>query len=326
MYALFVRCKKEYNVNEWLLYHLSIGFSHVYIYDDFVTEDSSVKLIIDERISSDDYTIIDNQMINIDRSLGLNSRVFYDAIFEIIKQNNHKYLMHLDMDEYLFLHEKFNDVNDFISHYEPFDHLYVNWCLFGNSNIKTLPEISDTPYTLLDKFIYSDDKLSNHGKSIVKLDSLKSANNPHFFLIKPKKICKDVWNNVYNNVNDSLFRIQTGNITCRQQKMLNDMDVTYVAHYVIQTTERFVKRRFLLNSERITQKLVITSDNINQIIDIVHDTDYNKIHLLKIDDENKKTLKKIINFYEHHNKNIKLNFHGNAKTFILENKNNIYPT
>ena len=90
MFALFVRCKKEYNINEWILYHLDIGFSHAYIYDDFTASNNnhvqSAKTYIDKRISSDKYTIIDNDIIKIDRSLGLNTQKFYDAIFKIIKK------------------------------------------------------------------------------------------------------------------------------------------------------------------------------------------------------------------------------------------------
>jgi hypothetical protein len=324
MYALFVRCKKEYNINEWILYHLNIGFSHIYIYDDFVTSELSVRTCIDKYIPLDKYTIIDKHMIKINRTLGLNSKLFYDEIFKIIKKKNHKYLMHIDMDEYLCLHNKFNDINQFILHYEPFDHLYINWCLYGNSNNKSLPEITNKPYTLLDKFIYSNDKLSNHGKSIVKINSLRTAYNPHFFLMKSNAVYKDAWNNKYTNLHESLFGLCNGKITANQCNLLNDMDITYIAHYVIQTTERFVKRRFSLDSGRRHALAVVTPEKINNIIDIVHDMDHDKVKTLDIPNKNKEIIKKIIIFYKCHNMNTKLNFHENIKNFISKNINGLY--
>ncbi len=58
MISLFARVKNEYNVNEWMLYHYDIGFEHIYLYDDYDSESTSVKTQIMDIIDKNKYTII----------------------------------------------------------------------------------------------------------------------------------------------------------------------------------------------------------------------------------------------------------------------------
>jgi len=125
-------------------------------------------------------------------------------------------------------------------------------------------------------------------------------------------IYKDAWNNKHNNLHNSLFGLENEAKTNKHRELLNDMNVTYFAHYIIQTTERFVKRRISSSSVRCDALTLTTPEIINDVIDIVHDIGYDKIKTLNMINKDKE----IIDFYGCHNINVKLNIHENTKNLF----------
>jgi hypothetical protein len=110
-------------------------------------------------------------------------------------------------------------------------------------------------------------------------------------------------------LHNSLCGLENEAKTNKHRELLNDMNVTYIAHYIIQTTERFVKRRISSSSGRYDALTLTTPEIINDVIDIVHYMGYDKIKTLNMIDKDKE----IIDFYGCHNINVKLNIHENTK-------------
>lgn len=333
MYGIFVRVKNELNLHEWMLYYYDIGFTHIFIYDDD-------KLVVDKSIPSNKYTIINKfsweHLECTDHYLFLNhNKKFYDKILRVVKANKSiKYLLYIDGDEYLCLNNKFNDISEFTKYYEPFDHLYINWLFFGNSNIKNIT--TENENMLLDKFIYSNDKLSHQGKSYVKIQNVVTTQCPHTFTkMRHNSIYKDVWNNKYSILSQSIFGLKPKHtqITEKQKELLNDIAVPFLAHFVVQSTEKFVKRRFFNFSFRSvvfnkSRKLFdefhqYVINNQDSCINMIHNIDREKIKSLDVSDNVKQIINRIMDIYVEHNTNVLMNDDAFNK-FVTKNKNVIY--
>jgi hypothetical protein len=329
MISLFARVKNEYNVNEWMLYHYDIGFEHIYLYDDYDCESPSVKTQIMDIIDKNKYTIINklNNDKNIPHHLFLNSNIFYETIIDIIKTNNTTtYLLHSDIDEYFVLN-KFKTIQQMIEYYEPFDHLYINWVIFGNSHIK----IIESTETLLDKFTMSGVGFRTFGKSIVKIENVKTSSSPHYMIMKKNSIYKDIWNNQFTDIKDSTYTINKHS----NSTILNGYeDKCYIAHFMNQGTENFIKRRFYkLNieyrfclfknsNELYDQYMQILNHNYYEIINMFHN--YDIVNINKITENNIMIdiFNNIYDFFINHTYNSIIN--NSFNSYVKNNKYKLY--
>jgi hypothetical protein len=55
--------------------------------------------------------------------------------------------------------------------------------------------------------------------------------------MRSNAIYEDAWNDKHNNLHNSLFGSQNDAVTNKQRKLINNMNVTYIAHYIIQMTK-----------------------------------------------------------------------------------------
>lgn len=156
--CLLAKNENDY-INEWLEWHLSLGFEHIFIYDN----ESKIPIIN----SVDQKYIKYCDFINWDKSK-YNRHMQTEAYNHCLK--NHRYdvnwIAFIDADEFIrILNDK--NINDFLKDYEKYMGLYVEWLTYNaNGLIKkdiTIPvrerfkELCD--YTLLYK---------TRGKSIVQ--------------------------------------------------------------------------------------------------------------------------------------------------------------
>ena len=340
--CVFAKSFDEYNLIEWMQHYYSIGFDFIIIYDDNSESFGSIQNFIDSqdiKIDKNKYHIIDKFKFSKNNKIAnLNDKdEFYAPLFKIIRSFDIKYLLYVDLDEYLIL-KHFNNIQQVIEKYSPFDELTINWLLFGNSNIKK----SDGK-SMLNVFVHSHNKLNIHVKSFVKMDSVIAGCNPHRLFTKRSSIYKNIYNevidNYYTNMYDDTFKRREDGVnfftTIKDDKLLfNENIPMYIAHYVISDTTNFYRRRYLnYDSSRrheieakyanpIFTKLDIHKllhDKADDIIEILFNEDNTKIEdLIKKYYENesenyktsvKESLLKIFQFYTAHNLRTQLTTH-----------------
>lgn len=283
------RCKDESNIIEWMLYYYKIGFDHIYIYDD--DSNPTVFSIVNNSFDKDKYTITTNEYketnINI-RAITMNNK-----LYNLTKK--YDYCLFIDLDEYLVLNH-FKNIQEVLKYYEPFDMLKINWVLFGNNGHKYKPKSN----SLIENFTHSENCINNTwvksiGKTCKIIENLEN-NNPHTFkLIDDNVIIK----NLKNEISKEKTSTNENSLQYYDYKKLP----IYLAHYIIQSTETFIIRRFLKKGRTMSeQNIKLISDNMDAFIEIFHN-DLRNHELVK----NNKEINSYMNFFIGHNQNKVLN-------------------
>lgn len=303
--GIYVRCRDEVNIIEFMKHYYNIGFDYIFFLDH--NSKIPINVIIGDTFNKKNFYVLryDGILENLN-----NSFFFNNNILPIIKKNM-DYCIYIDMDEYLVLKD-FSDIKNVILHYSPFDMLKINWLFFGNNNIKKIDDNS----TLKNKYTSSSNSFNPHVKSFVKVSSIYTNNNPHFFLLNNKKcIIKNIFNNP--SLEDPFDKeILPYNI--------NDVNI-YLAHYITQDTKTFILRRFgrktgTINILKINNEehfINMINNNIDTIVDYLHN-DVSTFEKYFDDNSNVKNYKEEIKHIKHF-----LNMHNanNVKNFDVLNMN-----
>ena len=264
------KCKDELNVIEFMEHYYSLGFCYIFFVDD--NSNPSIQTIIGEKFKEKYKIVLTHGYGNNLSQTPIFTKIINENLNEI--KEHVDYLLNIDLDEYLVLKNPIfkNKIQNVIKYYEPFDVLKINWLFFGNNNIKSI-DCS----TLKDKFIRSSKTLYNRGiKSFIKLESYNNKRiTSHNFSVKSNSIVKNIFNNI--ELNDHLSNI----------KIFDKNEVNlYLAHYITQSTERFITRRFIQHSKcKLEEKIYplykdkykiediqkIFKNNKTNLVDYIHD-------------------------------------------------------
>ena len=223
--ALFCNARNEKNIKEWASHHLLIGFDFIVIFDHKSIEPlTTVFLHFDKRV----------RIINTDLPDGSNIKTnLMNVATTIAKKLNVDWFIYLDADEFLILNNKFKGVKHLLATYSRADSLGVNWLMFGSNHF-----VTDPSGLILENYTKSRAMLDIHVKSFVRPNEVTYSDNPHYYKIKnPDKMMGIIFNIIpppqcFNNVN---MAYQNSN--------------AYVAHYVYQSEETYLKRKINLPAD-----------------------------------------------------------------------------
>lgn len=146
---------EDHYIDEWIDYHLSIGFSDVFVYENNwrCTNEKAIKIPWDGE--------------------GMQVKGYNNFI-----ENNTEYdwVAFFDVDEFLVL-KKHKNIADFLKDYSFIPAVGVNWVLFGDSG---LPE-PNGDYSVMKRFTKRQRGVNIHIKSIVNLKTSDiQMQNPHY--------------------------------------------------------------------------------------------------------------------------------------------------
>jgi hypothetical protein len=219
--CLFTNARNEKHIKEWAVHHLLIGFSKIIIFDH-----KSVKPLkevfrgFDKRVKVINVSHLENPI-----KMNLMNKAAKIAI--LLKMD---WMIYLDADEFVILNENCKGIKHLLSFYNHADSLGVNWLMFGSNNLKKDPE-----GLILENYTKSDLFLDNHVKSFVRPSKVVNAINPHFYNMKNSKKYFGINNKMllhsyhYNNCHVEYYKVPV-----------------YIAHYIYQSEETFLKRKILL--------------------------------------------------------------------------------
>jgi hypothetical protein len=157
--CLLIKDENEY-INEWLCWHIALGFEHFFIYDNGSTLPiyESVKEQYKKFCTFIDFS---DGYENPQTDCYRNALITYGKIT--------KWLAFIDTDEFIRTVDG-RDINDFLSEYERHDGLYVRWVVYNaNGNIKK----DNRPQR--ERFTQVSPEKPNmpQGKSIIQPDKVK---------------------------------------------------------------------------------------------------------------------------------------------------------
>lgn len=228
--ALCAIAKLEHNyIVEWVEHYKSIGFDHIYIYDNNDSEEFSFKNVLKSYIDSDYVTLIPCYK---------KAKYQKQAYTEFYKNNKDKYnyIAYFDLDEFLILH-KTNDIHEYLSNpkFINFDSICINYKTFGDSDLLTVENNDYNCLTRFTKPVFKEsEKYNNKGyKKIVKTDVILNSdiNHVHF-------ISKDF----SNQCNNAGTKCNVSGKDDVKHSFLNNSNVedAQLNHYCTKTLEEYV--------------------------------------------------------------------------------------
>lgn len=167
---------EELFLKEWIEYHMIIGVQHFYLYNNGSTD--NYHKVLDPYIRKGIVELFDCE------KLAGNNRII-SALGDAIHRANSKcnWLALIEIDEYIMPVDSDN-MRDFLSDYEGFAGVIVNWQIYGTSWVSKLPEgMLMTQYLTL-KFpeLHNENR---HVRSIVQPQFVEVCTCPHRCLYKP---------------------------------------------------------------------------------------------------------------------------------------------
>ena len=284
--GIYVRCKNEANIIEFMDHYYKLGFDIIIFYDD--NSSPSILDIIKTEVGDiykGKYKIIRNESSADNLN---NSNFFMGYMLSLLKENM-DYCLYIDMDEYLKINGEEN-IKQLIKSYHPFDSLKINWLLFGNNDIIKCDNLKN----IKNIFTKSSTKFHNHVKSLVKLENINGYINPHCFRLIEDSIVKNVLGEVVIN---NHFEEKLTNYSFKDVKF-------YLGHYIVQGIHGFVTRRF----GRLTLNVLcykypnlpeFVNSNIDNICNYIHENNIN--HIKYMSQEQQNIIAGIKGFLDSHN-------------------------
>jgi len=231
--------KKEHDyIEEFVKYHLALGFKYIYIYDN---EDTPTYESILHKYK-------DNIKVIHFPQPGLQYIALEHFINNYLFTTDITHVAHIDVDEFIVL-KKHKNIVDFINEYivDDCQGIGMNWRFFGSSG-KT-EKTKNEPNTI--RFIMCEKNGNNHIKTIFKKDNFLRYNTCHdvfYSFGHTKSTMGNIIQGPFNN-NIDLSVIQLNHYKC---KTLNEFKhirtrgkADYVGDYGENVEENF--RRFDIN-------------------------------------------------------------------------------
>lgn len=164
---------EEYFIKEWVEYHLSVGFEHIYVYDN----NSAVP------ISKTPFEHIDagvTTVIDFPSDTDQQRAAYMDCLQQY--GNNSRWMAFIDIDEFIVPKSK-NDIRDILDDYIEYGGFAIHWKMFGSQGRKSRP--AGGVIKNYDKVVLSD----SHVKSIVQPSRVDRVFTPHSFGYKNGYFC-----------------------------------------------------------------------------------------------------------------------------------------
>ena len=178
--ALFSMAKMESKyVEEWAKYHLALGFDKIYLYDN---EDKPTYAKILENYKN----VIVIPFPGVAKKGGMQNICIFHFSVNFLRK--YKYVMHIDLDEFVCL-KKHNNIKNFINHFfidKSLAALSFNWVFFGSNGHNDY-----TPEPVTQRFTKCQKDCDKHIKLLVRTQYLKKYHGCHFIFSTEGTFTKD---------------------------------------------------------------------------------------------------------------------------------------
>jgi hypothetical protein len=241
--GLFCNARDEKNIKEWAAHHLLIGFDVIIIFDHkSIMPLTSVFSNFDKRV----------KIIRIDFDKSNIKQYFMNLAANIAKKIKLDWFIYLDADEFLILKQNFKGVKHFLSTYSYGDSIGINWLLFGSNYL-----VEDPSGTIIESYTRSCNNLDKHVKSFVRPQEIIHSDNPHYYHMRNKS-----------------RMIGLGFNALKYPQCFSEINIpfhispAYIAHYIYQSEETYIKRKINLVGDDGIQRTNIGKDIHNHYNDV----------------------------------------------------------
>ncbi len=159
-----VRCENLY-IDEWIQYHLKLGFSKIIIYDN---NDNNEAQYFQDKYTYDKVQVIHYPGNYVQRNIYAH---FFQYMSEI---REYEWAGVIDLDEFIVL-KKHKTIVDLLMEHCQEGSLGLSWVIFGSSG-----ETEYRPEPVLKRFIKRSKYINHHIKSLFCLDDISGIPSSHF--------------------------------------------------------------------------------------------------------------------------------------------------
>jgi len=211
--VIFCMARDEKNyINEFIQYHLILGFDRIYLYDD---EDIPIyKSLINPLWPVTVIPISSIKQYGSQRTKMLHH-------FFVNYKNKHYWATCIDVDEFIVL-KKHNDIHEFLNEFIPLNGgVGINWVLFGSNEQKLYEDKA-----VLERFTRCGDP-NVHIKTIFVCSDAREMQNPHFV----SKYIAGSTKSTNGNVVNGPFNTNP------------DVSICQINHYHTKSSEEYSRKR-----------------------------------------------------------------------------------
>jgi|1048.fasta_scaffold73107_1 hypothetical protein len=199
--------EEQLYIEEWIEYHIHLGFAHIYIYDnDSIT---SMRYLVTK------YPSFVTVLPFPGKCQQLNA--YHDFLHQF--RNKHHWVAYIDVDEFIVL-KKHNTIIELLKTYCHQGALALNWVLFGSNHHQHYQ-----PQPVLERFTRRQIGVNQHIKWIARTDDIENMVSPHH-----GKLRYGIAVDCHGNQIDGPFNTNgTDDIAC-------------IHHYFTKSKEEFMKK------------------------------------------------------------------------------------
>lgn len=200
-----IALNEERYIDEWIQYHLKLGFSHIFIYDN------STEYVLKYKNS---------EHVTIFHQPGKAKQLEVFNVFVLNYRRKYKWAAFIDLDEFIVL-KKHRTIMNLLNEYQDCPALVLNWLMFGTNHEMVY---RDEPVTK--RFQKCSHQVHEHFKSVCQLADIHNYSSPH----GPTLLSNKKWMDTNRTVVESLFHPN------------GPSDVAVIHHYYTKSEEECRKK------------------------------------------------------------------------------------
>eukprot|EP00833_Pecoramyces_ruminatium_P007150 jgi/Orpsp1_1/1181182/evm.model.c7180000076198.2 len=218
-------------IREWVEWYQNLGLSKIFLYDNNDLDGERFEEVISDYIKKDFVEIIDRRgsvkHVKHDYKTGntIQGKAYHDCYYN--NYNDYDWLFFFDIDEYLSIDFKYNNVFEFLNDFNKYDGIKVQWRMYGDNG-----HLHYENKTLNERFI--NKKNMGYDKYIKSILKCKEYNFDLLFN------AHGVFNRKLNIVNLKKKEVRGRN---KDSTSYHDLPV-YLNHFYSKSTEEFIIRKF----------------------------------------------------------------------------------
>lgn len=236
-FAVCCIIKDEADLEEFILYHVILGATQIYIYDNESHQP------IKERLLHNFFFKKYCTVIHFPGKCQQNKA--YNHCIKTYGKDIH-WLAVLDGDEYIVSKTTFK-LTDLLKEHDDKDAIAINWVMFGTSHNNTRK-----PGFVVDNYRHCENKQDRHIKTICKPSKVNYFSNPHFPIMKKGCLSKDI----------------KGNSMLPDSPAFNEnytADIVQINHYTFKSLEECNKKHYRGNADSENNRRNLYDENIHNL-------------------------------------------------------------
>jgi len=224
-------------IREWVEYYKNLGINKIFLYDNNDLNGERFEEVINDYITNG-FVKISNWRGKVKTTKNLkehrNGTTIQGQAYEDCYYNNYKnydWIAFFDIDEFLSIDYKYNDISEFLNDFNDYDGIKVQWRMYGDNG----------------NLYYENKPVIERFKNKENMDYSKQIKT----ILKSKKYNFNLKFGAHTPLNEDLYivNLKKERVILKTVDFWNDIDIyknlpVYLDHFYTKSTEEYIKRKY----------------------------------------------------------------------------------